>query len=565
MSEQEIKVPDLGGADEVEVIEITVSKGDSVEEEDSILTVESDKASVDLPSPAKGRITKITVKVGDKVKEGDVVGMMDVGEDGGTGAEEPDQQEEKEEKSEPAPSEESGEKPAAAKAEKGGSGGGSRNETVKVPDLGGSDNVPVIELNVKEGDEVAEEDPLVTVESDKATMEIPSPFAGKIGKILIAEGDKVSTGDDLLEITVAGSGQAAGAEPEEKEEKKEEKKEEGKEKTPPAGGEQEQAKPEEGRAAPEKPKAEPEVPSPGTKVHAGPAVRKLARELGADLTRIKGSGPKSRIIKDDLQAYVKQRLSQVQEGGVASAGGGIPGIKLPDFSKFGEVERESMSRMQVATANNMQRSWLNVPHVTQQDESDITELEAFRKGLKAEGEKRGVKMTPLPFILKACARALEDLPQFNVSLDMDRKELVRKKYIHIGIAVDTPAGLMVPVIRNVDQKGLWELAEEAGQLAAKARDKKLKPDEMQGACFSITSLGGIGGTAFTPIVNAPEVAILGISKAAMKPVWDGSAFQPRLMLPLSLSYDHRAVNGADAARFTTLLGSLLGDIRHLLL
>ena len=560
MSEQEIKVPDLGGADEVEVIEITVSKGDSVEEEDSILTVESDKASVDLPSPAKGKITKITVKVGDRVKEGDVVGMMEVGE--GSGAEEAGEQEDKEEKkatAEASPSEKSEEKPAAAKSGKGGSGGGARKEKVKVPDLGGSDNVPVIEINVKEGDEVAEEDPLVTVESDKATMEIPSPFAGKIGKILIAEGDKVSTGDELLEITVSGSEAEAGEKSEQSEQSEQTAK------AAPAGGRKEQAKPEEGRAEPEKPASEPEVPSPGTRVHAGPAVRKLARELGADLTRVKGSGPKSRIIKDDVQAYVKQRLSQVQEGGVASAGSGIPGIKLPDFSKFGEVEREAMSRMQVATANNMQRSWLNVPHVTQQDESDITELESFRKGLKAEGEKRGVKMTPLPFILKACARALEDLPQFNVSLDMDRKELIRKKYIHIGIAVDTPAGLMVPVIRNVDQKGLWDLAKEAGELAAKARDKKLKPEEMQGACFSITSLGGIGGTAFTPIVNAPEVAILGISKAAMKPVWDGSEFQPRLMLPLSLSYDHRAVNGADAARFTTLLGSLLGDIRHLLL
>ncbi|MEP3561154.1 MAG: 2-oxo acid dehydrogenase subunit E2, partial [Marinobacter sp.] len=265
------------------------------------------------------------------------------------------------------------------------------------------------------------------------------------------------------------------------------------------------------------------------------------------------------------QDYVKGQLQQVQQGSSVGGGSGIPAVKLPDFSKFGEVEREGMSRMMFTTANNMQRSWLNVPHVTQFDDADITEMEAFRKAQKAAGEKRGVKMTPLPFLLKACAAALAELPQFNVSLDMERKEVVRKKYIHIGIAVDTPHGLMVPVIRDVDQKGLWELAAESAELAQKARDKQLKPAEMQGACFTITSLGGIGGTAFTPIVNTPEVAILGVSKAAMKPVWDGNEFQPRLMLPLSLSYDHRAVNGADAARFTSLLTQLLGDIRTLLL
>jgi pyruvate dehydrogenase E2 component (dihydrolipoamide acetyltransferase) len=300
-------------------------------------------------------------------------------------------------------------------------------------------------------------------------------------------------------------------------------------------------------------------------VHAGPAVRKLARELGADLTRVKGSGPKGRIVKDDVHAYVKSQLQQAQQGSGVATGSGIPGVKLPDFSQFGEIEREGMSRMMAATATNMQRSWLNVPHVTQFDDADITEMEDFRKAQKAAGEKRGVKMTPLPFLLKACAAALAELPQFNVSLDMERKEVVRKKYIHIGIAVDTPHGLMVPVIRDVDQKGLWELAAESAELAQKARDKQLKPAEMQGACFTITSLGGIGGTAFTPIVNTPEVAILGVSKASMKPVWDGKEFLPRLMLPLSLSYDHRAVNGADAARFTNLLTQLLGDIRTLLL
>ncbi|MGF2734018.1 dihydrolipoyllysine-residue acetyltransferase [Marinobacter sp. DUT-1] len=547
MSEQEIKVPDLGGADEVEIIEIIASAGDSVEEEDPILTVESDKASVELPAPFAGKITKITVKVGDKVSEGDVVGMIETSGEAGESAEdagEPEQQEEKVEEKSEAKSEES--KPAPKKKS-----GGSRKETVKVPNLDGFDNVPVIEINVSEGDTIEAEDPLVTVESDKATMEVPSPYAGKVEKILVKEGDKLSEGDDLLEMTVVEEGG------EEEEAPSEPAKEEKAESKPAEKSTQEAASQPQGSTY--------EPPAPGAKVHAGPAVRKLARELGADLTRVKGSGPKGRIVKDDVQAYVKGQLQQAQQGGGVATGSGIPGVKLPDFSQFGEVERESMSRMMAATATNMQRSWLNVPHVTQFDEADITEMESFRKAQKAAGEKKGVKMTPLPFLLKACAAALAELPQFNVSLDMERKEVVRKKYIHIGIAVDTPHGLMVPVIRDVDQKGLWDLAAESAELAQKARDKQLKPAEMQGACFTITSLGGIGGTAFTPIVNTPEVSILGVSKAAMKPVWDGSEFQPRLMLPLSLSYDHRAVNGADAARFTNLLTQLLGDIRTLLL
>lgn len=552
MSEQEIKVPDLGGADEVEIIEIIVSEGDSVEEEDPILTVESDKASVELPAPVAGKISKITVKVGDKVKEGDVIGMLAAsGDAGGSDDAADDKSEQTEEKSE-APSEARSEdaKPAPKKKKSGGS----RTEVVKVPSLDGFEDVPVIEINVAEGDTVGEEDPLVTVESDKATMEIPSPYAGKIGKILVKEGDKLSEGSDLLEMTIEDDGDDEG---------------ESEDSGDSARADSQESKPEKSQG---KQESEPqpqgstyEPPSPGTKVHAGPAVRKLARELGADLTRVKGSGPKGRIVKDDVHAYVKSQLQQAQQGSGVATGSGIPGVKLPDFSQFGEIEREGMSRMMAATATNMQRSWLNVPHVTQFDDADITEMEDFRKAQKAAGEKRGVKMTPLPFLLKACAAALAELPQFNVSLDMERKEVVRKKYIHIGIAVDTPHGLMVPVIRNVDQKGLWELAAESAELAQKARDKQLKPAEMQGACFTITSLGGIGGTAFTPIVNTPEVAILGVSKASMKPVWDGKEFQPRLMLPLSLSYDHRAVNGADAARFTNLLTQLLGDIRTLLL
>jgi pyruvate dehydrogenase E2 component (dihydrolipoamide acetyltransferase) len=561
MSEQEIKVPDLGGADEVEVIEILVSQGDSVEEEDPILTVESDKASVELPSPGAGKIVKITVKVGDKVKEGDVVGTMEAADDagGGGGSDQEDAAAEKaatddqsDAKSEDKKSED---KPAESKKASGAKkSGGSRTEIIKVPVLDGFDNVPIIEINVSEGDEVQADDPLVTVESDKATMEIPSPYAGKIGKILVSEGDKISEGRDLAEMTIT---EGEESEPESEQSSSESS---GQDKKPDPKGDSKESEPEPASATYE-------PPTPGAKVHAGPAVRKLAREFGADLARIKGSGPKSRVVKDDVQAYVKGQLQQTQQGSTVSGGGGtgIPGVKLPDFSQFGDIEREAMSRMMFATANNMQRSWLNVPHVTQFEDADITDMEEFRKSQKAAGEKRGVKMTPLPFLLKACAAALAELPQFNVSLDMDRKEVIRKKYIHIGIAVDTPNGLMVPVIKDVDQKGLWELAAESAELAQKARDKQLKPAEMQGSCFTITSLGGIGGTAFTPIVNTPEVAILGISKSAMKPVWDGQEFQPRLILPLSLSYDHRAVNGADAARFTAVLSQRLGDIRSLLL
>jgi pyruvate dehydrogenase E2 component (dihydrolipoamide acetyltransferase) len=584
MSEQEIRVPDLGGADEVEVIEILVNAGDSVAEEDPILTVETDKASVELPSPSAGKIVNIIVKVGDKIKEGDVVGTLssdsvdssdsagsagssDGASDGASNrssAPEPKAQSD----DAPAKPDDSTGKPAPQKKS-----GGTRTEIVKVSGLDGFDDIPIIELNVSEGDDVDVESALVTVESDKATMEIPSPLAGKIGKILVKEGDKISEGDDLLEMIITDDGADDGDDADD---------------SAPAdsidAGNNPPAEPEPSAAplaAPEQPaaasdnKAKPadtgsttyEVPAAGSKVHAGPAVRKLARELGVDLARVKGSGPKSRIIKDDVHGYVKAQLQQAQQGAVVPGAGtsGIPGVKLPDFSQFGEVEREGMSRMMSVTALNMHRSWLNVPHVTQFEDADISDMEDFRKSLKALGEKKGVKMTPLPFMLKACAAALAELPQFNVALDMDRKEVVHKKYIHIGIAVDTPHGLMVPVIRNVDQKGLWELAAESAELAGKARDKKLKPAEMQGACFTITSLGGIGGTAFTPIVNTPEVAILGVSKAAMKPVWDGTAFQPRLMLPLSLSYDHRAVNGADAARFTSALARLMGDIRTLLL
>tara|TARA_R110002167_G_scaffold98769_4_gene259531 strand:- start:3262 stop:4953 length:1692 start_codon:yes stop_codon:yes gene_type:complete len=563
MSEQEIRVPDLGGADEVEVIELLVSAGDSVEAEDPILTVETDKASVELPSPGAGKIIKLTVKVGDKVKEGDVVGTIESsGESGGSDDSAGEPEAKAEEKTETESSSKGGAEPDASKPAPKKKSGGSRTEVVLVPPLDGMEDVPVIEINVSEGDTVEADDALVTVESDKASMEIPSPFSGKVVKVLVAEGDKLSEGDKLLELSVAEDGGDGDDDVEESSDQDD---------APADSGQDAKSEAEaDDKATPKEPavrsqSAVSEPPAPGAGVHAGPAVRKLARELGADMARIKGSGPKSRILKDDVQNYVKSQLQQAQQGSAVATGSGIPGVKLPDFSQFGDIEKEAMSRMMAVTAANMQRSWLNVPHVTQFEDADITDMEAFRKSQKAAGEKKGVKMTPLPFLLKACATALAELPQFNVSLDMERKEVIRKQYVHIGIAVDTPNGLMVPVIRDVDKKGLWELAAESAELAQKARDKKLKPAEMQGACFTITSLGGIGGTAFTPIVNAPEVAILGVSKAAIKPVWDGSEFQPRLLLPLSLSYDHRAVNGADAARFTSCLSRLLSDLRELLL
>lgn len=596
MSEQEIKVPDLGGVDEAEVIEVSVAEGDTVEQEDPILTMESDKASVDLPSPFAGKIVKLTVKVGDTIREGDVIGSIE--SDGDTGSddeesadEEDDGKEGSENKAEtqkakskqgkseqsPSDSDEASDDDAQSSEAKspGGKSSGGKSEpeskTVKVPSLDGFDKVPVIEINVSEGDEIDAEDPLVTVESDKASMDIPSPFKGKVEKVLVSKGDEISEGDDLIQLLVEGDSEEQG-ESEDGNGKKEaaasgkgnNESSSKSEDKPSADGKRDDAQ--KASDADSSGTDDTEADPAGASVHAGPAVRKLAREMGAELSRIKGSGPKSRILKEDVEGYIRQQLKRSQEGGAAaSTASGIPAIKLPDFSEFGEVEREAMSRVQVATANNMQRSWLNVPHVTQFEDADITDLEDFRKAQKAAGEEKGIKLTLLAFLLKASAQAMQAYPQFNVALDMDRKEIIRKKYIHIGIAVDTPEGLMVPVIRDVDKKGLWELAAEAQELAAKARDRKLKPAEMKGACFSITSLGGIGGTAFTPIVNAPEVAILGVSRSAMKPVWDGNAFIPRLVLPLSLSYDHRAVNGADAARFATKLSDLLGDIRKLLL
>ncbi|WP_323846835.1 dihydrolipoyllysine-residue acetyltransferase [Microbulbifer magnicolonia] len=542
MAKQVIKVPDLGGADQVDVIEIAVAVGDTVAEEDALIVVEGDKASMDVPAPVAGKILSISVKEGDKVAEGDVIGEIETEAGAAEEAEsaaEPEQAE--------AAEEQAGEAPAAEGEEK--------EETIKVPDLGGAESVDVIEISVQPGDEVAEGDSLIVVEGDKASMDVPSPSAGIVVSIAVKEGDKVSTGDDLGVLKVV-SGAAPAKKAAEKPAAKEEKPSE------PSAAEAAAEPP----AAPKKDQYLERDHTVSAEVYAGPAVRKLARELGVTLNKVKPSGPRNRVTKDDLHAYIKEQVKKAESGAVGVGGGiGIAPMPEIDFSQFGPVKVEPMTKIHKLTAANMSRNWLNVPHVTQFDDADITELEAFRKSMKAEAEKRGVKLTPVPFLLKAAAAALREVPNFNVSLHNDGEQIVRKDYVHIGMAVDTPKGLMVPVIRDVDKKGLYELAEEATALALAARDGKLKPRDMQGACFTISSLGAIGGTGFTPIVNAPEVGILGVSKLAVKPVWNGNEFVPREMLPLALSYDHRAVNGGDAGRFLTYLAGVLGDVRRLLL
>ncbi|MBO6751933.1 MULTISPECIES: dihydrolipoyllysine-residue acetyltransferase [Spongiibacter] len=542
MATETIKIPDLGGGDGVEVIEVCVAVGDQVEVEDSLLVLESDKASMEVPAPKAGKVVSISLKVGDSVGEGDVILELDV--EGDAPADEPVAAEPEAADEEPAP-------PAAAEPDAAPTASAGP-ETVKVPDIGGGDGVEVIELCVAAGDEVEEGDSLIVLESDKASMEVPAPFSGKVLSMLIKVGDAAAEGTAIAEMQRSGSSAPDTAV------------------ESPAAAETEQVK------TPEPPEPKAATPAPvsaasessanegnGKTVYAGPAVRKLAREFGISLDQVTGSGPRGRVVKEDLHAYVKTLTSA--KPAAAAGGAGIPAIPEVDFSQFGEIEVEPLTKLHKLTAANMHRSWLNLPHVTQFDDADITELEAFRNSMKAEAQAKGVKLTPLPFLLKAAAVALRMNPKFNASLSADGENMVYKKYVHIGVAVDTPVGLMVPVIRDVDKKSLWELAAEASELAQKAKERKLKPADMQGGCFTISSLGNIGGTGFTPIINAPEVAILGVSKLDIKPVWDGTVFQPRKMLPLSLSYDHRAINGADAGKFFTELGQLLADIRRILL
>ena len=542
-----IRVPDIGSGDG-EVIELFVKVGDRIEADQSILTLESDKASMEIPAPKAGIVKSLKVKLGDRLKEGDELLELEV--EGGAAAPEapaPAAPAAAAEKPAAAPVAEAPAAPAAAPAQ-------ATVQDIHVPDIGSSGKAKIIEILVKAGDTVEADQSLITLESDKASMEIPSPAAGVVESISVKLDDEVGTGDFILKLKVAGA--AAPAAPAQA--------------PAPAAATAEApvaapaAAPAAKAAAPA-PAAAP-VPS-GAKVHAGPAVRQLAREFGVELNAVSPSGPHGRVIKEDVQAYVKAMMQKAKEAPAAGAtgGAGIPPIPVVDFSRFGEVEEVAMTRLMQIGASSLHRSWLNIPHVTQFDQADITELEAFRVAQKAVAEKAGVKLTVLPLLLKSCAHLLKEMPDFNSSLAPSGKAIIRKKYVNIGFAVDTPDGLLVPVIKNVDQKSLLQLAAEAAALAAKARDKKLTADDMQGACFTISSLGHIGGTGFTPIVNAPEVAILGVSKATIQPVWDGKAFQPKLMLPLSLSYDHRVINGAAAARFTKRLSDLLGDIRTILL
>lgn len=539
-SEETVSVPDIGGATGVDVIEVCVAEGDVVQEGDSIIVLETDKASMDIPAPASGKVSKLIVKEGDTVSEGDAILVMMT-----EGSEAAESEAEEEPKTDAAPQEDS----ASVASEETATSGGV--EPVNVPDIGGATDVDVIEVVVAEGDKVAEGDSIIVLETDKASMDIPAPKAGVVKSVSIKEGDKVSEGTLILELEVEGSASAPA-------------KQDAPKSAAPAPAKQEAPK-----------AAEPAVDqgavlsSPSKKVHAGPAVRLLARELGVDLSLVRATGPRGRITKEDLHAYVKAAVQKASSAPAAGAtvadGAGIPRVPEIDFSQFGEVEVVKMSKIQKITSFNMTRSWLNVPHVTQFDKADITDLEDFRKSLKPEMEKQGVKLTPLPFMIKAVAQALVKNPAFNVSLHADGESVVKKKYVHIGIAVDSPVGLVVPVLRDVDKKSVVEIATEAGELIKKALAKQLKPADMQGGCFTISSLGAMGGTGFTPIVNTPEVGILGVSKADVEPRWNGKEFEPRTMLPLCLSYDHRAVNGADAGRFMTYLNALLSDVRRLTL
>ncbi|HFC0035900.1 dihydrolipoyllysine-residue acetyltransferase [Neisseria gonorrhoeae] len=520
MSIVEIKVPDIGGHENVDIIAVEVKAGDTIAVDDTLITLETDKATMDVPADAAGVVKEVKVKVGDKISEGGVILTVETGAAA----------------AEAAPA-------AAAEAQPAPAAAGGATVQVAVPDIGGHTDVDVIAVEIKVGDTVAEDDTLITLETDKATMDVPCTAAGVVKAVSLKVGDKVSEGSAIIEVETAGSAAAA-----------------------PAPAAQAAA-----------PAAVPTSASPAAakideaafaKAHAGPSARKLARELGVDLGQVKGSGLKGRIMGDDIKAFVKS----VMQGGAAkpaatgaSLGGGLDLLPWPkvDFSKFGNVEVKELSRIKKISGQNLSRNWVVIPHVTVHEEADMTELEEFRKQLNKEWEREGVKLSPLAFIIKASVSALKAFPEFNASLDGDN--LVLKNYFNIGFAADTPNGLVVPVIKDVDQKGLKQISQELTELSKKAREGKLKPQEMQGACFTISSLGGIGGTGFTPIVNAPEVAILGVCKSQIKPVWNGKEFAPRLMCPLSLSFDHRVIDGAAGMRFTVFLANLLKDFRRITL
>lgn len=546
MTTELIRVPDIGNG-EGEVIELFVKVGDEIEAEQSLLTLESDKASMEIPAPKAGIIKSLKVQLGDRLKEGDELLELEVESAAVEATESAEQSQSTTEQA----SEEQAES-SVAPAVKSATEISAEEQEIKVPDIGSAGKARVIELMVAVGDQVQAEDSLLTLESDKASMEIPSPVAGEITEVLVRLDAEVGTGDLIFKIKTQVAASEAEATPDT---------------IAPATESTTPAEPiDTATSVSVAPISQPTKPAKAkSQVHAGPAVRKLAREFGVDLGLVTATGPHDRIVKEDVQLYVQTVLSKQKAASGEAPGAGIPPIPEVDFSRFGEVEEVAMTRLQQIGATNLHRSWLNVPHVTQFESADISELEKFRVAQKVVAEQAGVKLTILPFLLKACAHLLKEMPDFNSSLAPSGTALIRKKYVHLGFAVDTPEGLLVPVIRDVDQKSLLQLAAEAAELADKARNKKLSPDQMQGACFTISSLGHIGGTGFTPIVNAPEVAILGVSRATMQPVWNGKKFKPRLLLPLSLSYDHRVINGAAAAQFTRRLSDLLAEIRSLLL
>ncbi|MCS2149134.1 pyruvate dehydrogenase complex dihydrolipoyllysine-residue acetyltransferase [Scandinavium manionii] len=524
---KDVNVPDIGG-DEVEVTEILVKVGDTVAAEQSLITVEGDKASMEVPAPFAGTVKEIKINTGDKVSTGSLIMVFDVAGEAPAAA----------------PAQSAAPAAAAAPAATGA-------KDVNVPDIGG-DEVEVTEVMVKVGDKVAAEQSLITVEGDKASMEVPAPFAGTVKEIKISTGDKVSTGSLIMVFEVEGAAPAAAPA------------------SAPAAAAPAPAKAAPAAAPATKAEGKSEFAENDAYVHATPLIRRLAREFGVNLAKVKGSGRKGRILREDVQAYVKDAVKRAESAPAAATGGGLPGM-LPwpkvDFSKFGEIEEVEMGRIQKISGANLSRNWVMIPHVTHFDKTDITDLEAFRKQQNEEAAKRklDVKFTPVVFIMKAVATALEQMPRFNSSLSEDGQKLTLKKYINVGVAVDTPNGLVVPVFKDVNKKSITELSRELMAISKKARDGKLTAGEMQGGCFTISSLGGIGTTHFAPIVNAPEVAILGVSKSAMEPVWNGKEFVPRLMMPMSLSFDHRVIDGADGARFITIINNTLADIRRLVM
>lgn len=558
---QDIFIPDLGGDTDVDLIDVMVSVGDTVEVEDGLITLETEKASMDVPTTHSGVIKEILVEVGAKVNSGDLIARVELQDDASV--------EESAPVATPSATTDTGAL-AAAEAELQAASNANADvscqfveeqticsvvEEVYIPDLGGDKDVDLIDIMVSVGDHVEFDDGLITLETEKASMDVPAPFAGEILEIFVETGTKVNSGDLIAKMTktvVMENKLPTPAKP-----------------VAPVQTEAPKAAPAKSTiqeamaktSVVETPENSKVLSKKATKVYASPSVRKVAREFGVDLGFVKGSGKKNRIVKDDIKAYVKEQLNKPATAAGSGLGFNLPELKEIDFSQFGEIEKLELSRIQKISGPSLHRNWVSIPHVTQFDEADITELEKFRKDQNAIAD--GFKLSPLVFVVKAVAKALAIHPKFNSSLSADGDSIIMKKYFNVAIAVDTPNGLMVPVIKDVDKKGFKEIAVEMAEISAKARDGKLKSADMQGACFTISSLGGIGGTKFTPIINAPEVAILGLSKSEMKPVWDGETFQPRLTLPLSLSYDHKVIDGADGARFTTTLSQLLSDIRLL--